>query len=312
MAPCPLPQKDNFPEFDDKDSEARFKKAMEGETTKTVTDRFKENVDAFYRIMTRKFPEMKESAFNADFIEGLRKVEAADNLAQEHIIKMFNTVMGGLNDAQQEFMTRAVVMKDLYWTASQGMDLPFGFESKEQVEAELNKVESVLAANPELQQRLDVRTEFMDDLRSDMVNAGVLTEEDVRNTDYFRHKVLEYSHLKDLGGTAGSKVTRKGWSKRRGSEKDISANYLEVEAEVILKSRRDIAVKRFLDGPLKKYDKFKEYSNKAKQANNAVGIAEFQLEIANALAPLPKGTMPGFEQLMALDPNKVKVPQFGR
>ena len=140
MAPCPLPQKDNFPKFDKKESEDRFKEAMKGETSKSVIDRFKENIDAFYRTMTRKFPEMKESAYNADFMEGLRKVESADEVAQEDIVKMFTTVMGGLNDAQQEFMTRAVVIKDLYWTASQGMELPFGFTTKEEVEAELMKV----------------------------------------------------------------------------------------------------------------------------------------------------------------------------
>ena len=304
MAPtCPPPQKDNFPEFDDKESEARFKDAMKGETDKSATTRFKEAFDASYRNMTRKFPAMEETAFSADFMEGLRKVETAEEMAKDDIVKMFGSVMGGLNKKQQEFMTRAVVIKDLYWTATQGMKLPYGFKGKKDVEQELAKVEAVLAANPALQQRLDAREDFLNQIREDLVNAGVLGEHEVNNEDYFRHKVLEYHGLRKLGGApmqSKTKMERGKWAPRTGSEKDISANYLEVESEVLLKSRQDIAVNKFIDGALKEYDKFPAYSETARKHNDAVAKRKFALEISDVLDKLPQKVVGDFEIVAAM------------
>ena len=315
---CPLPQKDGYPEFDNRDSETRFKEAMEGETNKGVVERFKESTAASFKAMTRKFPDTKESGFNADFLEGLRKVEAADNVAQEDITKMFNTVMGGLNEKQAEFMTRAIVLDDLYWTAAQGMELPFGFKDQKDVGRELAKVRATLSKNPELQQRLDHRKNFMDDLRSDLIGSGVLGPDQVRNQNYFRHKVLEYHALKRAGAAeaGGTKLSKAKWAKRRGSVKDISANYLEVEAEVILKSRRDIAAARFINGPLAKYDKFAEYSDMARSSNNAVAMDSLRDELMTALEAMSNIALPELERTVLkaranLTPISTIVKEFG-
>ena len=315
---CPLPQKDGYPEFDNRDSETRFKEAMEGETNKGVVERFKESTAASFKAMTRKFPDTKESGFNADFLEGLRKVEAADNVAQEDITKMFNTVMGGLNEKQAEFMTRAIVLDDLYWTAAQGMELPFGFKDQKDVGRELAKVRATLSKNPELQQRLDHRKNFMDDLRSDLIGSGVLGPDQVRNQNYFRHKVLEYHALKRAGAAeaGGTKLSKAKWAKRRGSVKDISANYLEVEAEVILKSRRDIAAARFINGPLAKYDKFAEYSDMARSSNNAVAMDSLREELMTALESMSNIALPELERTVLkaranLTPISTIVKEFG-
>ena len=253
--------------FDNPEVEHRFQNARGATPVPTAMDKFLEGVKLSWRRATRAMPSIKESTYNADFVEGLRKVEASTNVGQAKIVEMFRKTMDGLDEQGVEFMTRAIMLKDLYWTAEQNMALPYGFKDLDDVAAELEKANAIIAANPDFLKRIEARQKGLEDLRKDLISSGVLTAKELKNTDYFRHKVIEYAQLKNLG-MGNDKLQSPIWKRRDGSEKDISANYFEVEAEMLMKSYRDIAVSRFLKDVLrKKYDKMPEYRARGKAAN---------------------------------------------
>ena len=254
--------------FDNPETEKRFKDAMGETPTPSSLERFLDGVKLSWRRATRSMPELQETAYNANFVEGIRKVQASANVGQAKIVEMFRRTMDGLDDFDVKFMTRAIMLKDLYWTAEQGMELPYGFDGLEDVSREMEKASAILEKRPDLAKRIADREEFMEGLRTELVDAGVLDRRNVRNTNYFRHKVIEYAQLKNLG-IGGNKLRNPVWHKRDGSEKDISANYFQVEAEMLQKSYMDISTGRFIQEVLRnQYDRLPGYKRKGKEEND--------------------------------------------
>ena len=131
------------------------------------------------------------------------------------------------------------------------MDLPFGLKGTEDVLDALHDVEQAIDTRPDLQERLVARNEAKDKLKDEMVRTKVLSPEAAKNPSYFRHQVLEYANFKQ-GQAAGSKTkgakVRTGYvHSRKGSEKDINANYFQAEADWMYKAHQDIATAKFIN-----------------------------------------------------------------
>ena len=127
------------------------------------------------------------------------------------------------------------------------MDLPFGLKGTDDVLASLKDVEAAIAQRPDLRERLAIRTAAKDQIKADLVSSGVLSQRQARNPNYFRHQVLEYAEMRARGGGGGKKVQSTYWHARRGSEKDINANYFQAESDWMYKAHQDIATARFLN-----------------------------------------------------------------
>lgn len=255
------------PPLESAESEARLQEAEKGIQADTFTARLKDAVARIKNNITRHYPHLERTPENAEVVQKMLHLEAQANSTQDRIGNIFERVVGGLTDNQLRTLSRYLVMRDLLWTAEQGMDLPFGLKGFEDVAYELDKLQAVVDANPTIKERYGIRQAELKKLRDEMVASGVLTESQARNPHYFRHQVLEYAKVRQMAGR-GKKVSSAYWHSRRGSEKDINANYAQAEAEWMFKALNDVATMRFLNW-LKgsKYDKKPEMVRRAKADN---------------------------------------------
>jgi hypothetical protein len=84
-------------------------------------------------------------------------------------------------------------------------------------------------------------------IASELVQAGVLDAERLKNPNYYRHVVLDYARAEAAAARAPGmtkKLRSPRWARRMGSEKDINANYLEAEFDWLAKALVDIPTAR--------------------------------------------------------------------
>src|SRR5690606_25140544 len=95
--------------------------------------------------------------------------------------------------------------------------------------------------------RVDLRNELVRKVADDLVDAGVLTREQVKNPYYYRHQVIEYAKLHVRAKGTGKKLRQPHWARRMGSTLDINANLLEAEFEWLQRAMTDIATARTIE-----------------------------------------------------------------
>jgi hypothetical protein len=138
--------------------------------------------------------------------------------------------------------------------------LPFGYKSVKDVKVDLDnfqdqaeKVGADPSTDVDINASIKKRTEFMKNLREELVAEGLLRKELANDDRYFHHQVLEYLNMEDAGYTSsvqkpGIRETKKGWQKSRtGSTKDYNTKYLDAEFEVLSQSRQQLEAKRLLN-----------------------------------------------------------------
>ena len=265
--------------FANDETEARWKEASKG-VDQSAPGRFIEALGEEWRRLTRAREHMPETAEFSDAREKMVHLEQFEHVAKERIAGLFKDVMGGLNESDIDLLTRKMILDDLLWSSEQGMDLPFGLKGMSDVMTALHDVEAAIDARPDLQERLTARNEARDRLKNEMVSSGVLTHKQASNPHYFRHQVLEYAAIREKAG-GGGKVTSTYWHPRRGSEKDINANYFQAEADWMYKAYQDIATARFLNWlRTSQYNLKKDLTARAHQENTAALKAKLDADPA--------------------------------
>ena len=256
-------------EFQNPETEKRWQEASKG-VTPTKAGRISEAIRQEAKRWTRSREHLPNEAKFSDAREKMVHLEQAEHVAKEEISGLFEKVMGKLEQPDIDLLTRKMVLDDLLWTTEQGMDLPFGLKGVEDVMDALHGVEAAIEAKPELKERLAIRTEAKDKLKDSLISNGVLNAKQARNPNYFRHQVLEYAQLRATGGVGGSgKVKSPYVHSRKGSEKDINANYFQAEADWMYKAHQDIATAKFLNWlRTSQYNRKKEFANRAREENN--------------------------------------------
>jgi hypothetical protein len=152
-----------------------------------------------------------------------------------------------------DLFTRKVILEDLAEGTPSGK-LPYGLESPEQVHAELTRLNSFLAhRHPDVLGQFERRkmewTGITDAYIEAMQALGFDPTARLSRENYFRHQILEHAEAKAVLGTGAGTRVPKGRSflrQRKGSEKDISANYLEAEWEVMSQMIHDTQIAKFL------------------------------------------------------------------
>ena len=236
------------PEFSDPETEARWKDAKKGiGAGPGVIDKLRQGWNDAVQSFTRHWKHLPQEARFADAGQQLRKLEAAPDAAMQASITYLRNLVGTMDQAEYDLFSRKVVLDDLAWDVSQGRDLPFGF-TPETLKAERINIDTQIGLNPKLIEALRSRKTHNSRIANAMVEAGVLTREEIKNPAYFRHMVLDYARAEaKLAATPGSKVKSPYWAKRLGSLKDINANILEAELDWLMKAQVDIATAKTID-----------------------------------------------------------------
>lgn len=236
------------PAFQNPDSEARWQDARKGVGNgpgllTNMKDWWGEIKDSF----TRHWRNLPNEPRFADVGQQLRKLEAAPDAAMESSVKYLKQLVEGLSPAEYDLLSRKIVLDDLTWESGIGHQLPFGF-TPSAVVAERQNIDAMVALNPKLIAAMRLRKKHNRDVVEDAVDAGVLTEEQVKNPAYFRHMVLLYARAEtEHATTGGKKVKAPYWARRKGSALDINANLLEAELDWLQKVKIDTATAKTIE-----------------------------------------------------------------
>ena len=223
----------------------------------------------------RHFQYLDESdPFNVDVAEKLKQLENASIYAHEKVSNNLKRVMFGLSADEQDTLNRYFLLKDLAWTAGQGKKVPMSF-TLEEIQKELPKFESLINASETLKQRVAARDKIHKELRAELLRAGVLKQEQLQNTDYYRHQVLEHYSLMNSPTPGGNtKLRRMKQFQRKGSEKAINTDYFSAEENWMTRAYMDIATANFLSWMKpSKYSLLDEMRGRAK-ATNKLNVME--------------------------------------
>ena len=275
--------------FKDPEAERQYQMAKDGmmndsqmiRMISTTWHKVKSRLTRHYQYMDPKDPRY------VNVTEKLLQRENASIGAHERTANNLKRIMFGLSSDQQDLLNRYFLLKDLHWTAGMMKEVPFGF-TIEGIEREMEHISPMVESNPVLQERVEIRNSISEELRKEMIENGVMSSEQLKNTNYYRHQVLEYYKLRNksissLGGS--SKIRRmKQWA-RRGSEKLINTNYYEAEAEWMVRAYEDIATAKLLNYiKSSSLNKLKVFREKAKTNNKMHFVEKLVLESKRALA----------------------------
>lgn len=269
---------DGGPEFTDSETERRFQDAKAGlATPQTWLERAKEYAETFRDGMTRHWIALPNVPRYAALQEKLRAIEAAPQSARERTIRMLDDLVKDFTAEDLDLFTRKVILDDLAWDAANDRDLPFGFNA-ETLMVEKARIDQLVAAQPDqrvfraaMKRKLANRR-----IAEELVRAGVLEADQIRNPAYYRHQVLEYARAQAAyAKTPGKKLRTPKWAKRMGSSLDINANLLEAEFDWLNKAFVDIPVAQTIEWIKKsEHNILADLKKQAKDSNDS-GVAGY-------------------------------------
>lgn len=201
----------------------------------------------------------------------LLKLTKARSIAQDRTFQLLSRTIKPLNSADYELFGLKVLLDDLSHETGQ---IPFGYESVEAVQSDKARVDSETEKNPQVTASIGYRTRMWAAVKTDYIDAmqaiGYRAGDRLKREDYFRHQVLHYMNLKSANTRGAGKrlevPTARGFlKKRKGSQLDINANYLQAEWEVISQMIVDTHVATTIDSIRDRYDILDELQTNAKE-----------------------------------------------
>ena len=261
--------------FADPASEKRFQVAKQGVKPETLLQRVKDGVVEIRKQM-REFPELPDVPEYSQLRTSLLTLQKMKGIAADRTIRQLKSIIGDFGPNKMDVFTRKVLLDDLVREAEEGRSLPFGL-TKDSVEQERDKVDALLAQNPDIADAVGqrkaawrgVKNRYQVAMRS--IGLDKLADR-LSKEDYFRHQVLEYANeRRQHPAGAGKELkspTGRGFNRQRhGSEKDINANYLQADFEVMAQMEHDIAVAKTIRLVDKEHNIASDLKKAAKQAN---------------------------------------------
>ncbi len=298
-----------------------------GRTNKllSVKNRFRKVVDAVKVGLTERFkflpfiPNTPEGAFAKDAI---RTMPEEARGAQDKAIKdMLKIVQGDgtrqeLDPAGLDLLRRKVFVEDLISEAEkaeqelansliQNPDLPKAEQERQLIRrlpegvrkdallAERKRIDELIAKVPSVADAFKLRQGLWREVSDDLVARGVITEEAAKNSSYVRHFVLDFVEGKRPGVGAGKRLKKpfRGYAiTRKGTRRDISTDYLEVELKALADIYRDNAIEDLAQGVAERYDQSDRLAKEAASRGMTVetlasleGLAPWQYDRGNMM-----------------------------
>lgn len=246
---------------EDPEIEEAFESTREGVKPSHWTDAVREGLVDLWHAGTRTHKDLPRGKRFAVANEELRNLSHQKSVASNKTLRLLQDVTLPLTNANQfDVFRRKVVLDDLAESAAREEPLPFGF-TREQVEAELGRVNAVVDADPGIKTAMERRKAAWEAIKTDYAAAlkevGFDVSDRLSRESYFRHQVLDHMEAKRLAGTGKKLQTPAGrgfLKTREGSAKAISTNYLQAEWEVMAQMLYDTEVAKSLKVLEDEYD----------------------------------------------------------
>lgn len=235
--------------------------------------------------LTRHFPAIdpSRSPLEATVHELLLDYERAPKWAQAVAHNRIAAITDGLAPNQADLLTRALMLPDLLKDLDEGLyegrrELPFGYQTRQQVEADLAPVNAAVAAQPAVQAALEQRARFVQQLTRELVDADLLPGSVLADARYYHRQVMAYVSAAErvpfVGATKGREVRHRtrGFQRARVGGGDFNTRYVEAEFEWVAQALTELKTKETLDTLKELADRTAPLKAIAKRANiEAVG-----------------------------------------
>jgi hypothetical protein len=256
------------------------RKASRGISQKNFVTKAKEAFNDLPKL-SRHFPELdpKKDALVADI---LRQQEAVPNYSKVLGANALRNITDELDAGSFDLFERYIIAKDVTSDALKGSTGPskaMGYSGLGDLATDMENYTRAVMDNPHVMKAVEKRNRFMNALRNDLVNEGLLPATVLNDDTYFHHQVLQKIAEKDINGigvqSPDVRNKTKGFQKgRTGSEKAFNQNYLESEFEVISQAISQLETKRTLQ--------------KVKEASDISDTVK-RIRAENPDAPIPAG-----------------------
>ncbi|KKN12615.1 hypothetical protein LCGC14_1014680, partial [marine sediment metagenome] len=221
---------------------------------------------------------------NAIYVDMIRTMPEVRRSERERAVRDILEVLEGdgtvsaLDSVGLDTLRRKIFIQDLIHEAEIDRSVSGDF-SLEELEAENERIDALIEKVPSVKKAFEARQKLWKSVSADLLERGVLDAESAKNQAYVRHFVLD---LAEKNGPTGFKKKRlsapfRAYSKyRKGSKRDISTDYLEVEVRALADIYADNAVEDVANKIADLADKRKMYAAMARAENfqNLVGGSE--------------------------------------
>ncbi len=260
--------------FENKETESRWKEAAQGVQDQSIFNKIREYWADIKNKATRTYEDLPNTGEFSQLKFDLLKLEKQKDVAGDRSARILQGITIKLDKPSIDLFARKVVLDDL--SSQKAGDLPFGF-SRESLAKEKAALDKIVETSKDVLDAIKTRKEAWNALKQDysqaMSDVGFDVSGKLSKEDYFRHQVLEYAKMRAITGS-GEKLktpTNRGFLKaREGSAKDINANYLQAEFEVMAQMIYDTELAKTIKAVDENYSIRNKIKSDAKEENRAL------------------------------------------
>ena len=279
-------------EFSDPETQAAWERGSKGfaGTRPPLVTRIGEYISYFGSLWVRAYKHLPRTPEFADAHAYLRQIAAAPSVATEEIVRYLHGLTADLSQDDLQLFTKKIVMDDLQHDVANEMEIPI-FRDYADFRAEYAKIEAAMQKRPDLMKRVHKRRRYVNKVKRQMIEAGLLKETDAANPAYFHHAVLAYAPAsKAFGGT--KKLQKPTLYRRRGTQLDINTKLVEAESEWLFRALTGIQTMQAIDKIKARYDKAQDIKDDVRERNKAAVDELVKSETAAAIQAVgaPEGT----------------------
>jgi hypothetical protein len=233
-------------------------------------------LDAAWRKATRHFEHLPRRSPNLEAIHSLRIDQEAKHIAEDETARTVTDVVAPLTKDELELFELKVVLDNQLAERSKAVPGPLRHRlaSTEAVQAEVAKVDAMLANNPQVQRALELRRRYVHDLTQRLVESDILPQAALESAEtYYHQQILAHYGLREWYSRQRKiKPGRPGFTRKRlvGPEElpeefDPNTSYAEAEFEWMAAAHIALHHARTRQQLEQHYDRMNEFREKAKE-----------------------------------------------
>lgn len=233
-------------------------RAAEGIVSPTILERVSAAGKDLEHSFTRHFIELnsKESPTIAADVDILRQLEGGPEFAKKTAFDTINYITDGLDKPAARLLTRIIALHDLRRSIQEGLykdadELPFGYESPEAVDDDLERYESMAEGDEAVKNAIEKRERYAGELTQKLVDMELLPPDVLKDPRYYHRQVMAIVNEKEAAyvgtGSQDARLHRKGFQKARHGGGDFNLRYQEAEFEWMAQAHSLITMRESLD-----------------------------------------------------------------
>lgn len=219
--------------------------------------------------------------------EILRQYKAISDYSDAVSANYIHDIISGLGPNKYKVMTYNIILPDLITDVEAGLHnekgIPFGAKDAEELKAIYERYRNIAKKYPDVMETLERRDKFMNALKKEQIELGLLPKELAEDPYYFHHQVLSKMAERTYRGLGTRprdvRVHKSGYQYgRTGSAEDYNTEYLEAEFEVVAQGLAKVETMKSQKLLMDRYDITKELKIEADRVNEENWIGKDALQ----------------------------------